>query len=91
MPGPGWLVLADSYFPGWKAYRGDPNLGSQSEAELEIVRADGNFRAVRLDAGAHQIRFHYMPLSFKLGLCVSLTSIVVLILLALYGLRRGFS
>jgi O-antigen/teichoic acid export membrane protein len=23
MPGAGWLLLADSYFPGWKAYRSD--------------------------------------------------------------------
>jgi hypothetical protein len=91
MPGPGWLVLADSYFPGWKAYRAGPNQGSQDEAELEIVRADGNFRAVWLDAGAHQIHFQYAPLSFKLGFCISLISIVVLVLLALYWLRRRFS
>lgn len=91
MPGPGWLVLADSYFPGWKAYRTSAKLGTQDETELTIVRADGNFRAVWLGAGAHQIRFQYAPLSFKLGLCISLMSIVALILLALYRLWRGFS
>ena len=93
MPGPGWLVLADSYSPGWKAYRSPPsgNVPSpktepQGEEELEILRANGNFRAVRLDEGAHRVRFKYTPMSFKLGLYGSFMAFVVLCLLALYWL-----
>ena len=93
MPGPGWLLLADSYFPGWKAYRSDPNDQVPSpkeepagETELQIVRADGNFRAVYLPEGAHRVRFKYTPMSFKLGLYGSFMAVVVLFLLALYWL-----
>jgi hypothetical protein len=88
MPGPGWLVLADSYFPGWKAYRSDP-IEPSNEIKLKIVRANGNFRAVWLEAGAHRVRFQYAPTSFKLGLYGSLTAIVVIFLLVLYRLRSG--
>jgi O-antigen/teichoic acid export membrane protein len=93
MPGPGWLVLADSYFPGWKAYRSDPSpeiptskTEPKDETELEIVRADGNFRAVWLEAGTHRVRYKYTPLSFKLGLYGSFMAVVVISLLALYWL-----
>jgi O-antigen/teichoic acid export membrane protein len=97
MPGPGWLILADSYFPGWKAYRSEPvdQLPSPKdeppdETELSIVRADGNFRAVYLEAGAHRVRFKYTPMSFKLGLYGSFMAGVVLLLLALYWLWGRF-
>jgi hypothetical protein len=86
MPGPGWLVLADSYFPGWKAYRSN-SAERLNETRLEIVRADGNFRAVWLEAGDHRVRFQYAPTSFKLGLYGSLITIVVMLLLAFYRLR----
>jgi O-antigen/teichoic acid export membrane protein len=93
MPGAGWLVLADSYFPGWKAYRSPPSKEvptvktvPEEETELNIVRADGNFRAVWLEAGAHRVRFKYTPLSFKLGLYGSFMAGVVMVLLALYWL-----
>ncbi|MGD2040095.1 MAG: oligosaccharide flippase family protein, partial [Anaerolineae bacterium] len=97
MPGPGWLVLADSYFPGWKAYRSDPT-GSlptpktepDNETELAIARADGNFRAVFLTEGAHRVRFKYTPMSFKLGLYGSFMAVVVLFLLALFWLWGRF-
>jgi O-antigen/teichoic acid export membrane protein len=93
MPGAGWLVLADSYFPGWKAYRSAPGQEiptaktvPEEETELQIVRADGNFRAVWLEAGAHRVRFKYTPLSFKLGLYGSFMAGMVMLLLALYWL-----
>jgi O-antigen/teichoic acid export membrane protein len=96
MPGAGWLVLADSYFPGWKAYRSDldkstlitqppdPKAEPPNETELEIVRANGNFRAVHLGPGTHRVRFKYTPLSFKLGLFGSFMAFVVLCLLLMY-------
>lgn len=73
MPQPGWLLLTDSYFPGWKAYE---RVG-ESEEELEIYRADGNFRAVYLEPGEHTIRFKYSPFSFKLGLYVTFLAGVI--------------
>ena len=97
MPGPGWLVLADSYSPGWKAYRSDPDgqvLDPKSEPtgerELTIVRANGNFRAVFLEEGAHRVRFKYTPMSFKLGLYGSFLALVVMFLAALYWLWGRF-
>jgi O-antigen/teichoic acid export membrane protein len=99
MPGPGWLLLADSYFPGWKAYRSDPDpqhpapepgYEPPGETELGIVRADGNFRAVYLGAGSHRVRFTYTPMSFKLGLYGSFMALVVMFLLTLYWLWGRF-
>jgi O-antigen/teichoic acid export membrane protein len=97
MPGPGWLVLADSYFPGWKAYRSErsadlPEAKTEpaGEMEVEIARADGNFRAVWLEAGPHRVRFKYTPMSFKLGLYGSFMAVVVLFLLLLYWIWGRF-
>ncbi|MBN1660233.1 MAG: oligosaccharide flippase family protein [Anaerolineae bacterium] len=95
----GWLVLTDSYFPGWKAYAsplmegaGMPGPGDEpeNETELQIVRADGNFRAVYLAEGAHRVRFKYTPMSLKLGLYGSFLAGVVLLLLGLYWLWGRF-
>ena len=54
----GWLVLADSYFPGWKAYA--TVAGQPGEQELTIERADGNFRAVQLPPGCHLCALHLL-------------------------------
>ncbi len=66
---PAWLVLTDAYFPGWKAYR--RLLESTEEVQLDIWRADGNFRAVEVPPGEYEVRFKYTPMSFKLGLYLS--------------------
>jgi len=88
---PGWLVLADSYFPGWKAYRQISSFTSENqptasdsdspETELTIHRANGNFRAVYLEPGDWNVRFKYTPMSFKLGLYVSFLALVISLLL----------
>ncbi|MDD5223174.1 MAG: YfhO family protein [bacterium] len=53
----GWLLLLDSYYPGWKAeVDGSP---------AEVFRADGFFRAVRIPAGKHTIVFNYFPAILK--------------------------
>jgi O-antigen/teichoic acid export membrane protein len=72
----GWLVLSDSYFPGWKAFL---QLDDGSEQELEIYRADYNFRAVHLDPGPSVVRFRYSPMSFKLGVYASFMALVVVL------------
>lgn len=83
MPRRGWLVLADSYFPGWKAFL---QLDDAQEEELHIYRADYNFRAVPLEAGTQVVRFKYSPMSFKVGLYGSFMAGVVVLAGAGYWL-----
>ena len=65
-PTGGWLILADTFYPGWGAYaNGEP---------LTIHLADGIFRAVHVDAGRHELRFVYRPASFYAGLAISVAS-----------------
>jgi len=81
MDQPGWLVLTDSYFPGWRAY---VRTDDADEREVRLYKADHNFRAVSLLAGEHTVRFRYSPMSFKLGLYTSFLAGVILFLGAAY-------
>ncbi len=73
---PGYLVLTDAYYPGWRA------LVDGRPAKIE--RADYYFRAVYLEEGEHAIEFIYAPLSFKVGMAISLASLALVII----GLKR---
>jgi hypothetical protein len=63
---PAFLILNDSYFPGWKAFV-RPLGNEQNEFEVPISRVNGNFRGVLLDAGEWQVRFRYSPITFQVG------------------------
>lgn len=66
----GFLVLSDSYYPGWKVYvDGD---------EKRVYRANYLLRAVHLFPGRHRVRFVFDPFSFKLGLWGSLITLLSL-------------
>jgi uncharacterized membrane protein YfhO len=65
---PGYLVLTDAFYPGWRA-----QVDGQS---VEILRADYYFRAIYLPQGDHAIEFAYDPTSFRIGLAVSLVSVL---------------
>lgn len=76
-----WLVLCDSFFPGWKAFSRPAGCEDCDESELEVVRVDGNFRAVRLNSGTWSVRFKYSPMSFKLSLFGSFMAAVTILFL----------
>ncbi|MFQ5614105.1 MAG: oligosaccharide flippase family protein [Anaerolineae bacterium] len=78
----GWLVLADTYFPGWRAFAQRSDW--DQETEITIHRADGNFRAVFVPPGQWRIRFKYAPRSFQLGLYTSFLAGTALFLLTAY-------
>ncbi|MBI4778505.1 YfhO family protein [Candidatus Desantisbacteria bacterium] len=63
----GFLILTDTYYPGWQIYI-DNKKG-------KIYRAYHTFRAVYLEKGNHLLRFKYEPLSFKAGMCISLLTL----------------
>jgi hypothetical protein len=75
-----FLVLSDTYFPGWKAY--------VDGHEEKIYRADYNFRAVPVHAGIHKVDFVYDPSSFKLGGVVTLLGIIGCVAIPLIKRRR---
>jgi O-antigen/teichoic acid export membrane protein len=76
-----WLVLGDSYFPGWVAYVRPLGASEEQEKELPITRVDGNFRAVQLEPGTWTVRFRYSPLSWKLGAFTTFIAAMVLVLI----------
>lgn len=76
---PGFLVLTDTYYPGWNAY--------VNGKKVDILRTDYAFRSVQLDAGANVVEFKYEPMSFYVGALISAVSLLILlslILLTLY-------
>ena len=78
----GWLLLLDSYYPGWEA--------TLDGKFTKIYRADGFFRAVRIPAGRHRIVFNYSPAFFKK--CVWISGLGFLIWLGLIvstSIRKG--
>jgi hypothetical protein len=70
----GLLVLADTWFPGWRAtIDGRP---------APIVRTAQLLRGVVLPAGTHTVAFTYVPWSWRIGWIVSLLAVVSLAVLA---------
>ena len=63
----GFFVLSDTYFPGWKVF--------VNGKERKIYRADYNFRAIPLNAGEYEIQFIYNPITFKVGILISLLTL----------------
>lgn len=75
---PGFLVLADTWYPGWQA-RLDGH-------RVPLWRANTAFRAIWLPEGATRVEFVYRPLSFYGGL--GLSGLCTLALLVL-GVRKA--
>ena len=79
LPGPGFLLLLDNFYPGWRAFA--------AGREVPILRADYTFRAVALPAGATTVEFVYQPTSFRAGLVVALLAGVALVVIGVRDAR----
>ena len=78
---PSLLYLADTFYPGWKAY--------VDGIKTKIYLANYNFRAVPLPPGEHQVEFRYQPLSFYIGAGITGLTIFILISLGFKSFLRG--
>jgi hypothetical protein len=67
--GAGMLVLADTYFPGWRA--------TVDGSDAPIMRANLCQRAVPVPAGDHVVRFAFEPTSFRNGMYISIASLLL--------------
>jgi hypothetical protein len=66
---PGYVVLLDSWYPGWKA-RVDGR-------EVEVLRANYAFRAVAVSPGAHRLEFFFAPTSFYVGTVINFATLLI--------------
>ncbi|MEO6235389.1 MAG: hypothetical protein ABIQ52_00215, partial [Vicinamibacterales bacterium] len=66
-PEDGFLLLADTYYPGWQA--------QVDGIPTPIYRANISVRGVALPGGEHTVRFVYEPLPFFRGLRVTLVAL----------------
>lgn len=74
------LVFSDAYDPGWRA--------SIDGKPTKVYRANYNFRAVIVPEGDHQIDFIYQPKSFMIGLFLSITATIFLLLFSLRNIIK---
>ncbi len=68
-PRDGWLIVADTYYPGW--------LCQVDGRPRQIERAHEIFRRVRINAGKHRVLMSYEPLSFRLGVIGTISGIML--------------
>jgi hypothetical protein len=68
---PGYLVLAYTYYPGWRA-----TVDGQS---AQILRANYAFMALPVESGAHHVVLTYRPTSLLWGLIISSLSALAMI------------
>lgn len=78
----GVLAVSDAWFPGWEV--------SVDGEERELLRVNGAFKGVRVEAGDQRVRFSYEPRSFAVGRTLSILSLNLLLALGIAELvRRG--
>ena len=77
-----WLVLTDTFYPGW--------IAEVDGARRPILRANGLYRAVRVEAGDQTVVFRYQPASLRLGLAVSCVSVLAIFGILVLGGRGRF-
>jgi hypothetical protein len=76
----GWLVLADTYYPGWKC--------SVDGRSVVIEAAHDVFRAVRVSQGRHVVEFDYRPKSIRFGLIGSASGVLMWLALVIVGVVK---
>jgi hypothetical protein len=74
-----FLVLSDSYYPGWKVL--------VNGKEKPLLRVDYILRGVLLENGESRVTFVFAPVTFHIGAAISLMALAI-VLSGLFFLRR---
>jgi uncharacterized membrane protein YfhO len=82
-PAPTLVVAAQTYYPGWRPYvDGQP---------VRLWPANYAFQAFEVPAGSHQIKLVYEDRQFRLGLVISLATLIVCLVLSVCWRRNSDS
>ena len=77
---PGFLVMSEINYPGWRVY--------VDGERKEIFTGNYLFRTIPLEKGHHDIRFTFSPLSFRIGVIISITALLGAMVLILLSSRK---
>ena len=77
---PGFLVLSETWYPGWKTF--------DNSKETKLYKTDYVLRSVYLDKGEHEVEFIYSPSSYKIGIMITLTTLIFVLLFIVVGFIR---
>ncbi len=65
-----YLVLTDSYYPGWHA--------TVDGKETKILKANYAFKAIAISPGNHKVEFYFQPKSYYVGRIITLAALTSL-------------
>jgi hypothetical protein len=77
---PGFLLLSEMYYPGWEAF-----LDGESRP---VLRGNHMFRVIEIPEGTHLVRLVFDPLSIKIGVAVTLVTLLILLIWTAFRLLR---
>jgi O-antigen/teichoic acid export membrane protein len=78
--GESWLIISQSYFPGWRAFIRPQGGTEQQETPSDVQLVQANFQGVYLpEAGSWTVRLVYSPTSFQIGAFASGMSVALLL------------
>ena len=78
--GPGYLLLSEVFYPGWKAFIDDQ--------PTRVLRGNYLFRAIELPEGRHIVRFVFTPLSINLGISITILALFMLTNIIVFRFRK---
>jgi len=77
---PGYLVIRDTWYPGWRAW--------VNNKELPILRCNNWMRAIAVPEGDSQVVLRYQPFSFAAGCTLAVFAAMAGIVIAVYDKRK---
>lgn len=77
------LILAEVYSKGWKAYL-------NGKEQVPILETPSSLRLVNIKSNTMFVEFKYMPDSFKIGVLITISTILIMITILLLNLRKIF-
>lgn len=79
-PKDGFLFMNQTFYPGWKAY--------VDSKPIEVLRANFLFQAIKVPKGAHEVILNFQPISFKIGLLLTMMGILIIAIFAIFEIIR---